>query len=605
MVEGYFEQIKEVIQNMGIKQIISTIFTLWMITSFFRGQKQPQVQTDSKGNPLPPITPQFQIGEKLDLYVFINENETFEYEKSVDDLVLFKKGFRFKKGDISLRNISSDVNVTLSENVRINNSTIYSHIFIVKSGKPIDPSDKNFRQKFISYKKVSLVRFVPPPINKNTKNLISGKGDDEVNDESQNIHEEYKLQNEQKYEEMLDKYTLDNEEKVVEWKPHWFRNFTINMVEDTTSFSPNQMPQQFFDIINLDPNFRHYTLIYINDFWMMRKNLEPINETTLEMPLHIEFDLLQSWKFLLYFGVTTSFSMHKSMGTMIEEETEEFKRILIETNPWILGFTFIVSLLHMLFEFLAFKNEITFWNKRDSVEGLSVRTITLNAFSQVIIFLYLLDNDTSFMVLISNGFAILIEFWKIYKATNVTFLSRFPFIKLNDRDTYYKNKTNEYDSQAMKYLYWVLVPLIIGYSIYALVYEEHKGWYSWILSSLVGTIYTFGFIAMTPQLFINYKLKSVAHMNWKAMTYKTITTFIDDLFAWVIKMPTLHRIATLRDDIIFFIYLYQRRIYRIDKSRVNEFGQITEPKKQEKALKEKEKENDLKENDLKESKKEK
>lgn len=55
--------------------------------------------------------------------------------------------------------------------------------------------------------------------------------------------------------------------------------------------------------------------------------------------------------------------------------------------------------------------------------------------------------------------------------------------------------------------------------------------------------------------------------------YKFLNTFIDDLFAFTIKMPTLHRLATLRDDVIFFIWLYQGWKYRVDYSRVNEFGQ--------------------------------
>jgi hypothetical protein len=38
-------------------------------------------------------------------------------------------------------------------------------------------------------------------------------------------------------------------------------------------------------------------------------------------------------------------------------------------------------------------------------------------------------------------------------------------------------------------------------------------------------------------------------------------------------MPLMHRLACFRDDIIFFIYLYQRWIYAVDLSRVNEFGQ--------------------------------
>ena len=52
---------------------------------------------------------------------------------------------------------------------------------------------------------------------------------------------------------------------------------------------------------------------------------------------------------------------------------------------------------------------------------------------------------------------------------------------------------------------------------------------------------------MTPQLFINYKLKSVAHLPWRMLTYKALNTFIDDMFAFVIKMPMMYRIGCFRD----------------------------------------------------------
>jgi hypothetical protein len=55
--------------------------------------------------------------------------------------------------------------------------------------------------------------------------------------------------------------------------------------------------------------------------------------------------------------------------------------------------------------------------------------------------------------------------------------------------------------------------------------------------------------------------------------YKFLNTFIDDLFAFTVKMPWLHRLATLRDDVIFFIWLYQGWKYKVDYKRVNEFGQ--------------------------------
>jgi hypothetical protein len=122
-------------------------------------------------------------------------------------------------------------------------------------------------------------------------------------------------------------------------------------------------------------------------------------------------------------------------------------------------------------------------------------------------------------------------------------------------------------------MYWAGVPLLIAYAVYSLLYETHKSWYSYVIATLVGSVYAYGFLMMVPSLYINYRLKSVAHMPAKAMMYKFLNTFIDDLFAFTIKMPFLHRLATLRDDVIFFVYIYQRWAYKIDYTRVNEFGQ--------------------------------
>lgn len=66
---------------------------------------------------------------------------------------------------------------------------------------------------------------------------------------------------------------------------------------------------------------------------------------------------------------------------------------------------------------------------------------------------------------------------------------------------------------------------------------------------------------MCPQLFINYKLKSVAHLPWRQMTYKFLNTIIDDLFAFVIKMPTLHRLSVFRDGKINLSRITMDRIW--------------------------------------------
>ena len=66
--------------------------------------------------------------------------------------------------------------------------------------------------------------------------------------------------------------------------------------------------------------------------------------------------------------------------------------------------------------------------------------------------------------------------------------------------------------------------------------------------------------------------------------YKAFNTFIDDIFAFIITMPTAHRLACFRDDIVFLIYLYQRHLYPVDHTRVNEYGQSFDDTKKKELL---------------------
>jgi hypothetical protein len=170
------------------------------------------------------------------------------------------------------------------------------------------------------------------------------------------------------------------------------------------------------------------------------------------------------------------------------------KRMFLETDPILLSVTMIVSLLHTVFEMLAFKNDINFWKNQDSMVGISVKTLYLQFSCTIIIFMYLLDNETSFLILASSGFGILLDCWKIKKASNFSRIDKFPYFKLEDKESYASSATKEYDAIAMRYMSYALYPLMIGYTIYSVVYNEHKGWYSFILNTFVGAIYLFGFI---------------------------------------------------------------------------------------------------------------
>jgi hypothetical protein len=384
-------------------------------------------------------------------------------------------------------------------------------------------------------------------------------------------------------EPLLEEPVEGVEEGPPEWVSYFKPNLTINLVDDFTRYPKVGAPPPIAEHLSyfyerssdgfLQPT-GYYPTVFFNEFWLLRDKLIALNETVEKLEVNFEFGPISLTRWQLYLQIDQSFQIHKSYGSMMDGEADELKRVFLEGNPYLLGLTMCVSLLHTVFDFLAFKNDIQFWNKNKSMEGLSARSVVINFVCQLIVFLYLLDNETSWMIILSAGMGCCIEFWKIGKAMHVEIdRSRgYPLLKFSDRQSYAGNKTKEYDALAMKYLSYVLYPLVAGFAIYSLMYDRHKSWYSWILGSLTSCVYTFGFIMMCPQLFINYKLKSVAHMPWRQMTYKFLNTIIDDLFAFVIKMPLLHRLSVFRDDIVFLVYLYQRWKYPVDKKRVNEFG---------------------------------
>ncbi|KAL6072918.1 Cleft lip and palate transmembrane protein 1 like protein, variant 2 [Balamuthia mandrillaris] len=512
------------------KGLLFQMFVMYAVYSFFFKKDAPQTTDPVTGKALPPHRCLFKGGEILDLYVYISE-EGEEFKRFNDTSALLWREYDLSFTDSEENERQKEANITLPQSV-LNNGTLYAHVFLVKKGYSPDPSSPDYRRSAVIYRAHLLNRYMPAPKLTFKKNLLSGELEDSVTDLAK-----------------AEEQGFPHLQYISFWKP----NLTLNLVQDTSTFPRGSLPPQIFELLQFDKHGNYYPTLYFNEFWLMREQLFPINETTPVVPLTMSYGSVSLWKWQMMVQMQQSFQMQESLGG-VEGETDEVKRMLFETNPYLLGLTLFVSVLHSIFDFLAFKNDITFWKNRKSMEGLSVRTIFLNVFIQFVIFLYLLDNDTSWIILISSGVGLLIEAWKITKAGDVSYSwpqGSYPRIHFKAKSTY-TAKTKEYDDKAMQWLSYVLYPLVACYAVYSLMYQTHKSWYSWILSSLTGAIYTFGFIMMTPQLFINYKLKSVAHMPWKTFMYKALNTFVDDLFAFIIKMPTMHRLACFRDGIPLF-----------------------------------------------------
>lgn len=327
---------------------------------------------------------------------------------------------------------------------------------------------------------------------------------------------------------------------------------------------------------------RHIRVNYKNEFLPIlqedfsksrQADLLEVNTGSGNFTLELNYMPIGVGKLKLLAHVEQAFHALQKMG-FSNKDLDDVKGMFSDTNLYLLCGTLFVGSVHMIFDFLAFKNDVLFWRRKKSYAGLSARSILWCAFSQIIIFLYLLDSDTSIIVLIPAGIGTFIELWKTKKIFRLKFRwFKISYEPLTDQDSQLskaENDTRVFDQQAMKYLSYLLYPLCICGAVYSLIYQPHRSWYSWTINSLVNGVYAFGFLFMLPQLFINYKLKSVATLPWRALMYKAFNTFIDDVFAFIITMPTSHRIACFRDDLVFVIYLYQRWLYPVDKSRLDD-----------------------------------
>ena len=479
-----------------------------------------------------------------------------------------------------------------------NNGTLWAHIFVAQTGAELDPASSHYDAGKAYRVLRPLTQYLARKKVRKTRNLLEAKNE-----------------------------TVEGEPEVEEGPQiasYYHPNVTLSFVLNPGSPNyPSMHPavRQFYTLESTGArdasgkNGWYYPVVYTNTFWQMKKDMTELNSTIPfdTLPINVNLNTLANWQFSLMASMDEGMKEtarktargETTTGGGDGSEMELIKEVLLDSNIYLLSVTAVVSVLHMIFELLAFKSDVGHWRKKKDNVGVSVRTILTNVFMQSVIFLYLMDNNenTSWMILFGQGMGIAIEAWKITKTVDVRIRQPSPesyagklglpyTVVFEDKHklSETEEKTEEYDAIAFRYMGMLAVPLLGAYAVYSLKYDTHKSWYSFIITTLVGSVYAYGFLMMVrrslktnfpspantsskvPSLYINYRLKSVAHMPAKAMTYKFLNTFIDDLFAFTIKMPTLHRLATLRDDVIFFVYIYQAWAYKVDYKRVNEFG---------------------------------
>lgn len=424
-----------------IKNLMFNLMMVWLISKyFFPGQRNSTNSVGKSNDPSSPMNKAtqnlFGEGFPMDLYVYVSEDN---YEPDffnptelrwVQKNILYGDWYQGSNKDSIFQ---TELDIDLPPKVQRNGS-LWLHTYFVKSGYiPFEESRsaENFSPVYTLHGKKMLNRYKKRRY-RDTHNLLTGKTD-------KSLEEQEKIKNK------------INEEII----SHWHPNLTINMVYDYTPWSPGALPPNLDEFIEFEPSSgRYYPIVYINDYWNLLRDYQPINSSVKTVHLSLTYQPISLMKWQLYVTQGAQSKWSKMLGleaVQNEDEQDHIKETLLETSPILLGLTFVVSITHSVFEFLAFKNDIQFWKDRKSLEGLSVRSVFFNLFQSVVVLLYVMDNDTSTLIRISLCIGLLIELWKIPKVVNIKLdrsrkiFGLIPKIVIEDKGSYVESSTKQYD----------------------------------------------------------------------------------------------------------------------------------------------------------------
>ncbi|KAJ3188445.1 hypothetical protein HDU85_005596 [Gaertneriomyces sp. JEL0708] len=366
--------------------------------------QQAHVKPSKTGSYLP----MWKYGAHMDLFVYLSEDE---YWHSFDERSLIWHEHDVVYGDWEEKR--TDIEIEVPETVQ-NNGSLYAHIYLAEMGHSPNRQDPSFREDSTLYHNKLLTRYLPKRKVAKVKKLIAeATSEPEVEVKKSPIGFPRQVVHSQQQELQED----SNEPTPI--VSYWWNNVTIAIVNSDTTI-PALLPAPMMKNVRVhEDGMRYFPVFYVNDFWLLSENLHPINSTVKTLQLALSYTPIPWWKYQMYSQFDESFKMQQNVLGAAESDMDDVKRMFLETNPILLGVTMAVSLLHSAFDFLAFKNDIQFWRKRKDMEGLSFRTIILNVFFQTVTLLYLMDNETSWMIIISSGVGLLIEMWKINKTVIV------------------------------------------------------------------------------------------------------------------------------------------------------------------------------------------
>lgn len=238
------------------------------------------------------------------------------------------------------------------------NGTLWAHFYVALAGRELDPLSDKYDSAYAYSFQRQLNHYLPKKKTPNLKNLLSSEG--QSSDEGGIVEEEF--------------VSLPTSPGTT-IASYYHPNFTISVIPDTAVFNLRQIHPAILSHLQLEQtnardasgqNGWYYPIIYFNTFWQLRSHMTEINSTVERLPMRFTLNNLKNWKFMALASMDDAARTKQKQamegGLMAAggdgSEFEMIKELLLDTNVYLLATTAVVSLLHTLFEMLAFKNDI-------------------------------------------------------------------------------------------------------------------------------------------------------------------------------------------------------------------------------------------------------
>ena len=573
---------------------------IWYIVFFIAFRIGSSVLGKNNSND-PKLSGIIEEGTKFDVNFYLSTREHYTSIKNMEPIYTIKDMIYSYK-NFSSYSFENEINITYNISYlyrRKNHKN--SRLYLISELK-LDTDVFKRLNKYYGLEKEDLIRSINilKYVEDLTGLLNSGKDIDDIS-----VGREFKKSKENENKTIIDN-SLNKEEPIP--KLYYKNNFYLYIVK--TDKQEGLTIFQTYNILKVPlklntQRMEYLPIMALSDFWSMDSELIPVNRTQ---------NGFFTFKLYLSFNYIRSFLFNNMLGIQINEQImyEKFsisgtKDMLVEliknNSTFYLIILFTVNTLHTIFSYLGFSSDISYYKNLKKLDGVYTKYIFFNIFYMFITLIYILLQGANFIVKIELFISFVIEIWKLKKIFKISFeFNNFPYIiKLEYKQTFEQEEAKDYESEAVnmmvKYLLLPIGVVYLGYRIYYysdnIVKNNWKSFVIFIIEYIYFLLNVFGFILLTPQIYLNYKLQSVEHLPMKAMTYKFLNTIIDDLYAFAVKTPTMYRIFCFRDDVIFVIYIYQIFKYRKNSRAVQlekQRKEMQEEKKKLEAGKEKEKE---------------